>query len=76
MKYQYGYPSSLTEKEWRQKLKEIIWAFEYYRDATETWFQDVKRVGSIQADKNQKINERRAKEGLKVFIEHFRNLWD
>jgi len=32
MEHQHGHPASLTEKEWRQKLKEIIWAFEYYRD--------------------------------------------
>ena len=76
LKYQNGYPASLTEKKWNEKLKEMIWAFEYYRDATDLWFQDVKRVGSIQADENQKINEKRAKEGLKIFIEHFRDLWD
>ena len=73
---QHGYPGSLTEKEWDQKLKEMIWAFEYYRDYSDIWYQDVCRVDSTQADKNKEINEKRAKEGLKIFIEHFRDLWD
>ena len=76
MKHQHGYPGSLTEEEWNKKLKEMIWAFEYYRDRSEIWWQDVHRVESEQADKNKEINEKRAKEGLKIFIEHFRDLWD
>lgn len=63
-------------EEWRQKLKEMIWAFEYYRDSSEIWWQDKKRVGTEQAEKNKEINEKRAKEGLKIFVEHFRDLWD
>jgi len=54
----------------------MIWAFEYYREASNIWFQDTKRVGTEQAEKNKEINEKRAKEGLKIFVEHFRDLWD
>jgi len=40
------------------------------------WAQYVGRVGYEQTEKNKEINEKRAKEGLKIFIEHFRDLWD
>jgi len=76
LKYQHGYPASLTEEEWHKKLKEMVWAFEYYRDSSEIWWQDVRRVSAEQAEKAKEINEKRAKEGLKIFIEHFRDLWD
>ncbi len=46
------------------------------RDSSDIWWQDVERVGSEQVDKNKEINEKRAKEGLKIFVEHFRDLWD
>lgn len=75
-KYQHGYPASLTEEKWQKKLDEMIWSFQYLLDKEDIWGQDYYRVGEEQANKNKEINEKRAKEGLKVFIEHFRDLWD
>lgn len=57
-------------------VKDMIWAFEYYRDSSKIWYQDLCRVGSGRADKNKEINEKRGKEGLKILVEHFRDLWD
>jgi len=57
-------------------VKDMIWAFECYGDSGEIWAQDLGRVGCEQADKNKEINEKRAKEGLKTFVEHLQNLCD
>jgi len=40
------------------------------------YIEDIQRMGQKQADLNKEINEKRAKEGLKIFVEHFRDLWD
>jgi len=71
----YWRASSTLEK-WEEMLKDMIWAFEYYRDSSDVWWQDVERIGSERAEKNKEINEKRAKQGLKIFIEHFPDLWD
>ena len=76
LKTQHGYPGSLTEEEWNKELEEMIWAFEYYRDSSDIWMQDNNRVGNEQAKKNKEKNEDRAKKGIQIFIEHFRDLWD
>lgn len=75
-KTQHGYPASLTEKEWDRRLGEMIWSFQFLLDEGDIWSQDCRRIGVDQADKNKEINEKRAKEGLKIFIEHFADLWD
>jgi hypothetical protein len=57
-------------------LRETICAFEYYRDVSLIWAQGIGRVGCEQANENKEINEKRAKEGLNIFIEHLQDLWD
>jgi len=59
-----------SEEDYRGFLDSFI-----IRDSSEIWWQDVERVGSEQAGRNKEINEKRAKEGLKIFVEHFRDLW-
>lgn len=73
---QHGYPASLTEEEWDRRLDEMIWSFQFLKDEGDIWSQDWHRVGEDQAEENKKINRKRAKKGLELFVEHFADLWD
>ena len=59
--HQHGHPKDLTEKKWREILKEIIWTFQYLRDGYNIWLQDWESIGLDQANKNREINDKRAK---------------
>ena len=74
--HQHGHPKDLTEKKWREILKEIIWTFQYLRDGYNIWLQDWESIGLDQANKNREINDKRAKKGLSLFVKYFQDLWD
>jgi hypothetical protein len=68
-----GYPSKLTDEEWKDVLDKMIIGFQELHDEgymegeweTYTW------------DKNRLIaHQKKVNEGLKLFSRHFQNLWN
>ena len=62
---QVGHPCNLTAEGWREILDEMIWAFDYIiKDDDFGW--------KPSGDKD----EERFDNGMKLFCEYFRGLWD
>lgn len=66
----YSYPSELTQKEWKQILDDMIWAFQYKVDGEEP----VNVNGKLDVKASIEL-EKRAQRGYELFGKYFRNLW-
>jgi hypothetical protein len=88
----WGIPSDLEEDEWNEILEELCWTFMYLSGNYESrvsyhidGFEHVDGFGKLKyLDKaaylrecaKDKRNEARADNGLKLFAEYYRGLWD
>lgn len=60
-----GYPTSLSEKEWKDILDKMIWSFDYILNGEDDWSNTLE---------NQE-NYKKQQEGLELFGKYFTNLW-
>jgi len=67
-KYRYGHPCGMTRKGWETRLEHMIDGFEAARE-----IQDMKHAYK---SREQKVAWTRFHTGMKLFHEHFFNLWD
>lgn len=59
----HGYPSTMTESEWDNILRKIVLGFNLY-----VYSRDME---TLTEDEKAKMDE-----GMQLFIQHFRHLWD
>ena len=62
--YKCDYPINLTPKNWDKILDKMIFAFKFYSD-------EYKREESASSETIQKVQE-----GMDLFVEYFRDLWN
>ena len=67
LEHQHGYPSGLTDKKWREILKEIVWAFDYLCAEADIWWKNLRCFGSQYADEYQKNKEKEHEKGWYIF---------
>jgi len=65
-----AHPADLTEDEWKEKLDEMIYAFDWVLKSDEM-DDDYMKL----SNEELKLNWKRHEKGMKLFSKHFTNLW-